>query len=322
MPNPNLIVACYRLLETSRFLHSAAKARAVQEQTRITWETYRDSTALNVAYGVLFWKGPPGTAEIHQDEAKIRERTHQFHLQYMRAWLEKLHASPRAGAKYLEDVHEQRQFCLQSVQQVMNDATTINREVADEISLGMRKLGAIKLGSTIAMAALGVPGGLAIAGRVVVINAAPHVVSAANLAFGVGCAVAGSWGQGSDATIAAVQVPFFTGTFFPDVEKASERHAQKAAAEEAAHRKVMDEAMRTVRSKSQMVGTKWANSARQQRKLTAAVNKYMQASSAASQSAQRAAALAKVATAAPIVGALVDVGLEGISYWELWNETR
>src|ERR1700752_5141366 len=49
---PTPIAACFDLVDSLHFLWSVAQARAVQEQTKMIWQPYRDSTILNAIYAV------------------------------------------------------------------------------------------------------------------------------------------------------------------------------------------------------------------------------------------------------------------------------
>ena len=64
MAAPSLPVMCYDLRTISTFFRSCAVVMSLQQTTHIEWTTYRDSKVLNAIYATLFWKEPPGFAEV------------------------------------------------------------------------------------------------------------------------------------------------------------------------------------------------------------------------------------------------------------------
>ena len=94
---------CLDLRQSAVLVWSCARARALQEQTRLEWEPYRDSKVLNAVYAVLFWKGGPGTAEIRQDQSKIDALTSQYFDQMFEVFLSKSFTlGPSALSQYID----------------------------------------------------------------------------------------------------------------------------------------------------------------------------------------------------------------------------
>jgi len=153
MPH-NFSFMCLDLRRTAFLAWSYARARALQEQTRIEWEPYRGSKVLNAIYGVLFWKEGPGTAEIRQDQKKIDALTNGYFNHTFDTFLEKSFTLGPVGlAHYADELVATRDYAFQSVQEMFHDASSINAEVAGEAQRAIETLAKIKLASTLTLTA-------------------------------------------------------------------------------------------------------------------------------------------------------------------------
>ena len=131
---------------------SCAYARALQEHTKLEWQPYRESTFLNAAYSLLFWKGAPGTAEVRQDRQAIDAKTRRYFDHTFHTLLQKSHAHGPVGlVHYVNGLVESRAYCLNAVQQVFRDSSSINSEIAGQTEHAIKTLAKIKLTSTLAL---------------------------------------------------------------------------------------------------------------------------------------------------------------------------
>lgn len=147
---------CLDLNRAAFLCWSCAHARALQEQTRLEWEPYRSSKALNAIYGVLFWKEGPGTVEIQQDQRKIDILTERYFNDTFDAFLQKSFSLGPAGlAHYAEGLISTRNYGLNAVQQIFRDASSINESIADQAHRTIRTLAAIRLGSALVLTGTG-----------------------------------------------------------------------------------------------------------------------------------------------------------------------
>ena len=136
-----------------RFFRTCARARAVQNHTRLKWIEYKDSGYLNAIYTVFFWKGAPGTAEIDFGvQAEIDKDTEQYTAQNQRIFWSKVAEGGQAVVNVLKNMQDNRQSCLDSVRELLRDQGQINNEAIQMAQKGINRLAVIKLGSDIIIA--------------------------------------------------------------------------------------------------------------------------------------------------------------------------
>lgn len=214
---PSLI--CYDLAAVSRFFRSVAMAIALQRYTTIEWVNYRDSQVLNAVYAVLFWKGAPGTAEIHTaDTAVVQRTTDELHLQYLMAWLSRLCSDgPAAANTYVSHMTQLRDSARYFLNELFHDAAQINNEVASQTRDAIVALARIRLAATVGVAVIGAAAGIAF---VAAGAAGATGVTVFGIEAGTGAAQFGAtgfgysaistviktWEQAPEAKIAAVAV--------------------------------------------------------------------------------------------------------------------
>ncbi len=221
MATPGAPLICYDLPTVSRFFRSVALAIAFQKHTSIEWVTYRDSKVLNAVYAVLFWKEPPGTAEVKMASRQSIERTtDELHQQFLFAWIDKLHqGGPTAGNDYVNQMARLRDYARQAVQDVYRDASQINAEVINQTQDAIVALARIKLAATVGVAviggaagvafALGAAGGAAAGGITVFglqAGASATTFGLAGFGYSATNSILKTWEQGPQAKIAAVSV--------------------------------------------------------------------------------------------------------------------
>jgi hypothetical protein len=138
------------------FCRSAALWIEIQAGTRLEWQEYRESTALNVLYALMPWKGAPGTAEVAQDWTRIQTRADQRALQIFCTFFDKLELSgPSAAGAYMFNMDVLRHSARHSVQELFNEAGRINAGVAGLAGQGARNLALIQFSATVLLAATG-----------------------------------------------------------------------------------------------------------------------------------------------------------------------
>jgi hypothetical protein len=146
---------CLDLRRSALLVWSCARARALQQQTQLEWQPYRDSKVLNAIYSVLFWKEGPGTVEIRQDQAKVNRLTMQFFDQTFDSFLDKSTHGPVALTHYVQGLVNIRAFALRSVQEMFREAASINSEIAGETRKTIETLAQIKLASALVLTGTG-----------------------------------------------------------------------------------------------------------------------------------------------------------------------
>lgn len=157
MTPTDIPVMCYDLHAISRFFRSCALAMAVQQTTKMQWETYRDSSVLNAVYTVMFWKEPPGQVEVKTGtKTEIDRKTDQYHEEFLLIWLRKLFVEgPIAAHEYVRRMERVRGFARDAVQDIFIDAGSINDEVIGQTSEAISRLAKIKLASQVGVAVIG-----------------------------------------------------------------------------------------------------------------------------------------------------------------------
>jgi hypothetical protein len=202
MPTKHIDIMCYDLPTVSRFFRSCAVSIAIQQTTNIEWKTYRDSKVLNAVYAALFWKEPPGNAEVKtgtRDE--IDRRTDTLHEQFLNAWIEKMATKgPQAAHEYVTRMGELREYARDAVQSVFREASNINRAVIGETEEAIVKLARIKLGAQVGVALIGGVAGIAFVGAAAAGTGAGAGLSIMGLQAGAGASAFGAVGAGHSIT--------------------------------------------------------------------------------------------------------------------------
>lgn len=140
-----------------RFFRTCARARAAQRHTELKWVEYKDSGFLNGVYTLFFWKGAPGSAEIDFGvQAEIDEDTKIFTAQNERIFMAGVKKGGQSTVNVLKNMEENRQFCIDSVRELIRDQGKINSDVIKTAQQGLNRLAVIKL-STDIIIAVGAP---------------------------------------------------------------------------------------------------------------------------------------------------------------------
>jgi hypothetical protein len=125
----------------------------MQQHTQIEWKPNRDSATLNRIYSLLVWKEGPGTVEVTQDRRKITAATHQlFNHMFDQFLLKSFTSGPVALFQYMNHLMAMRAEALQSIENTLQSAVSINNEIAGEARIAVRNLAAVKLHCAIALA--------------------------------------------------------------------------------------------------------------------------------------------------------------------------
>lgn len=163
MPPRTIPIIVYDFPAISRFFRSVALAIAIQRTTSLQWQTYRDSSVLNAVYTVMFWKEPPGFAEVHTGtKSDIDRQTDDLHVQFLTTWFRKVcEDGPQAGNAYVTAMEQVRNYARQAVQDLFREAGSINNEVIGQTNEAIRDLARIKLAAQVGVAVIGAVAGVA-----------------------------------------------------------------------------------------------------------------------------------------------------------------
>jgi hypothetical protein len=193
---------------------------ALQRHISLEWQTYRDSRVLNAVYTVLFWKEPPGVAEVKIGAADaILRTTDELHQHFLLVWIDKLsQGGPKAAHDYVNQMAAVRDYARDAVNSVFRDASEINSEVANETRDAIVALARIRLAATVGVAVIGAAAGIAFAaaaagGAATGVTVFGVEAGASSLAFGAtgfGFSATNSiiktWEKGPSAQVAAVSL--------------------------------------------------------------------------------------------------------------------
>lgn len=244
-PRAPVLVFCYDLQAVSRFCRSCALSVVMQRRTTIEWVASPDAV-IQALYRVLFWKGAPGTVEIHSARpAEIEAETNELQLHFLRTWLEKLSSAghgPLLAKHYLENLERIRDGAREALQQLFRDASSINAQVARELGSGITYLATIKLLSTIGLAGAGVGGTL------VLVGGEALLATGVSLGYSLSCTVIKNWRASGLAQ--AVAVDLGKATLSEGVDQAAEAGAVKALAQHAKNEQVLRSVQGMVRQSS------------------------------------------------------------------------
>jgi hypothetical protein len=197
-------VACMDLKHLTGYFRSIGLAIAIQGNTRAEWKDYDESTVLNIAYALLPWKQKPGTVEVVQNWAKIRQAADERGHKLLHTFLDKLGTSgPATAFTYAAQMQGVKQQALESTRDLFKDVGEINREIAGMAGQGARNLATIQMGATLTLAGIGCALGV---GAVAV----PFWTGVQATGIGLGYNIAGSFikdgGQLSNAGAVAIAI--------------------------------------------------------------------------------------------------------------------
>lgn len=216
-------VMCYDLPTISRFFRSCALAIATQQTTQLQWKTYRDSAVINAVYSVLFWKEPPGFAEVKTGtRQEIEKKTDELHLQFLTTWVRKICTEgPGVAHHYVTEMTKLKEYARDATQAVFREASSINSAVIGETQQAITNLARIKLGAQVGVAVIGAVAGIAFVGAAAAGGAAAgagtSILGLQAGTTGLGFAAAGTghamahnliktWEQGPSAKVAAISM--------------------------------------------------------------------------------------------------------------------
>lgn len=319
-------IVCYDMNAIDRFFRSVALAMALDQHTSTVWKTYKDSAVINTIYTVLFWKEPPGTAEVQvSDRAAIERSADQLHHRFLMAWVRKLiEGGPAAANHYASDMAILKENARRNLQETYAGAQEINSSVVSETRDGIRSLATIRLGASIGVAVIGASAGLAVAGATAAGTGSGAALTAFGLplgassatfgAVGTGYSVAGSvistWEQAPSAKVAAVSMDLGKHVASDVSTDRATVTLRKAIETKARSTQAMNDAMRTFREQSQRLAQGGLKGVPEQR-VTKSIRTSLATASrnqAAIRSAEGAAKLASRALyAVPVVFAALDI---------------
>lgn len=326
MPASPVPTICYDLRAISRFFRSCALSTAIQQTTHLQWVTYRDSKVLNAVYTVLFWKEPPGTAEVTQGtSAEINRLTDQLHERYLLAWVRKLACEgPGSAQHYVAEMTSLRDYSRRATLEVYSDASQINAEVARETKAAIENLARIKLTAQVGVALIGGVAGIAFvsaaaagaaggAGMTILgleAGAGGTAFAAAGTAHSVIHSVIKTWEGGGGAKVAAVSTDLGKSVASEGGGHWAGHGLEKALAGSERAEQIIRSAEGEIRKWSQKLAEGGLRKAAQRKGagIVARQTANVQAQTAARQSFQKGAVtMARVGKVIPVVFAAWDI---------------
>jgi hypothetical protein len=331
--NQGVPLICYDLFAVSRFFRSAAVVIALQHHTSVEWVTYRDSTVLNAVYTVLFWKEPPGNAQVKSGRPEaIARTTDEWHLRFLTTWIDKLHqGGPAAGNAYVQHVGQLRAMAHQDLNNLYRDVSQINADVINQTQDAIVTLARIRLTATVGVAVIGGVAGVAFAlgaagaaGGVTVLGleagASATTFGLGGLGYSMTNSIIKSWEQGPQAKVAAVSLDGGKYAASETGGKVAERVLEGAAAQQARSSQIIRSAEGQIRKYSQRLAEQGLRKAQVRKAQSIIGQSTAQAAreSATLSSAARTAKLARGAGASiPVVFAAWDI----IDAWGDYQDT-
>jgi hypothetical protein len=169
VPHRPCRIAAFNLNRIYHFVNSVAYAQAAQNHTKLYWHTYDQNVVINAIYSVMFWKDAPGTVEVSQNSQLIEGRRSDLMRHYWTTSLGRLQQGPLALITYLETLDEIKQVSIGSLRETFRDANKLNSQIGEDTQTGIEWLSAIKLSSTVFIAAAS--GGLTLSGGAAAVSA-------------------------------------------------------------------------------------------------------------------------------------------------------
>ena len=168
-------IAAFSLRNVEGLLRLAAYAKAAQRHTAVIRTRYSEYYDWNIIVGAI--TGEPGYAEISQDVKAMEVEQKKIYEQLVVQSFAALIKGPYAYVAFLEKVDADRQADMDSIEIVYRSAKKISDDITGNLTTAVRACAAIKLLSTIVVAAT--PVGLTFAGA-----GAASIVGTGWVAFG------------------------------------------------------------------------------------------------------------------------------------------
>lgn len=145
------------------FLHRVAVLRAISESTQAEWQSYKDSKALNVLYGVFGMVGKVGPGAMTVTTASpqmVRERASQIFLDSFKSFLRALEQGPEMLAKFMLGREKVRANDAERLESLFREVAQVNKMVDGQLASAARTFAAVQLAGTVSIALLS--GGIAL----------------------------------------------------------------------------------------------------------------------------------------------------------------
>ncbi|MEM7188763.1 MAG: hypothetical protein AAF439_04055 [Pseudomonadota bacterium] len=170
--------------------------------TRTEWVDYKDSTVLNIAYTIFWWKGGPGWVEVRSgDPEKVQKRTDKYVDDFVRVWFRYVNeGGHEAGENYLKKLGTLRQQAQDRINWTFQQAREINDEVLNKTNDAIRDLAKVKLAATVGVAVGGAVGAIVLTGG------AALVVTGVSVGYSVTCSTIKNWEDGKVSDAVAVDL--------------------------------------------------------------------------------------------------------------------
>ena len=145
--------------QIERLLQSVAQAKVLEQHTKLVWKSYDESAVINAIYTILPF-GKPGTVEVESgDSHALATETEQQTEHLLDQFALKLTQGPAATVRFLKAQEQIRHSCLESVQSVYREASSMNHEVQDVAQRAVARLTMIKATSTLVLKGAALAGG-------------------------------------------------------------------------------------------------------------------------------------------------------------------
>jgi len=195
-----------------KFLRSAALGRAMAESCTLEWKSYDESRVLNAIYALMPWKEKPGSVEMKMARGDELGERYGHHLtQLVSGWTTAMFQGAPATKTFLDRVENRKERDQLHIAQVAQDVREINADVVGELTSAIHTLAAVKLGSTIAIAALSGGASIYAVGMLGTAGAAGAAAMAAtaglvNTAYSVTGSLISNWYKAASAKVVGVTI--------------------------------------------------------------------------------------------------------------------
>jgi hypothetical protein len=145
--------------QVERLLQSVAYAKVLERHTKLVWKSYDESAVINAIYTILPF-GKPGTVEVDSgDSGALATETEQQTEHLLEQFAIKLTEGASATVRFLGGQQQIRHSCLESVQGVYREASSMNHEIQDVAQRAIARLTMIKAASTLVLKSAALAGG-------------------------------------------------------------------------------------------------------------------------------------------------------------------
>jgi hypothetical protein len=288
---------------------TTALAVATRQLTKSKWEDHSNGITMNALYTIAFWKQPPGGVGIDQAAKQTIRQYADAH--YARMWERFMATTASEGypgvIRYLKECVATRDKAQADLKWFFEQVAADNREAMAIAAQGIKTFAAVKLASTIGLAACGLGGAYVLSGG------AAWIATGISVGGSMSCSIAKNWSEKGSVEAIGIDFQKENGKFWVDkgVTTIADHNAQLAVAEIDSGQQALKAADKTLAKESKRIGKRASSKGTRQAMATAQAERQ-----AAQQTIGRGTTRGTAAKVGQVTGKIIPVAFFA---WEVFD---